>query len=132
MALTPFALLEKRISASVDRLNAERVGIEPRLRGPTVAADTSRAARTITAVVDIKPVLATTRSSSRYNGADATVNAEDVHVSATVEALGEASTWPRVGDHLRMLDRDGSPAASVQKVDPDGMGRVVFKLSWVK
>jgi hypothetical protein len=134
MAQTPFARLEKRLSASVDRVNAERVRLEPRRRGngPVVGADTSRQAREFSAIVDRKPVLANARSSTRYNGAEATLNADELQASATTDALGPREGWPVVGDHIRMLDEEGQPAASVTKVNPDGMGRVVFNLIWVK
>jgi hypothetical protein len=134
MALNTFARLEKRLSASVDRVNAERVRFEPRNRGngPVVGADPSRPGRDFMAIVDVKPVVANARSSTRYNGAEATLNADEIHVSATTDVLGPAQGWPRVGDHLRMLDKDGEPVALIQKVDPDGIGRVVFKLIWVK
>lgn len=133
MALTPFARLEQRASASVDRLMAERIRVEPQAgNGVRIGPDPDRAAYETVAVLDIKPVIANARSSTRYNGSDAKIDTNQVQVSAKVGSLPAKALWPAQGDHLRFLDRDGAPLVKVVNVDDDGIGRVVFHCIWVK
>lgn len=133
MAASPFARLEKRLSTSIDRINAERVRVEPQLQGQIVRGpDPSRAPYEFSAVVDLKPVLANARSSVRAVAAEPGIDTDKIHVSvADAQLPADRATWPRVNDHIRLLDQDGEPLTRIAKVDKDGMGRTVFMLSWI-
>lgn len=130
MALTPFARLEQKVSRGIDRLNAERVRVEPQTGGEYGnAPHGTRQPYEIMAIVDFKPVVVGARSSSRYGANVATVEAEEFHISISDQVMPtDRSQWPKAKDHIRLLDRDGEPVGRVMTVEPDGIGRQTLKM----
>lgn len=129
---TRFQTIERRMSAAVDRLHAERTRVVPTDRnGFASAASTLRTPYIATGVIDMNPVTTLVRSQSRYEGDAASVSADRVHVSYDVAALPAQNLWPRRGDEIEFMDRDNEPRIKVNVVEPDGLGRVVIRGAWI-
>lgn len=129
---TRFQSLERRMSAAVDTLHGERTRVVPTDRNAFAsAASTLRTPYEAIGVFDMNPKVTMVRSQSRYEGDAASIAADRVHVSYDIAALPAENLWPRRGDEIELLDRPDMPLIKVNVVEPDGLGRIVIRGSWI-
>lgn len=121
-----FADLEAMVSGAVDDVFGEAVSIVPRAAGEYVAggADPDREPFTVTAIVDFKPVVTTTRRGSRDGGDMPELAADQIHVSIAAPGLPFV---PRQGDVVVATSRTPVVAFAIAVAEPDELGRILLR-----
>lgn len=122
-----FAELEKRVSDAIDQTMGEATRIE-RLRSNVYFADSadgSRPTTNVVGIIDFNPVAITAQDEGQYDGLQPHLAGERIHVSYATKSFASASHWPRQGDVITALDRDGQPKLKVIRIDQDGIGRFI-------
>lgn len=108
----------------------ERLELVPQASGRYVAAgdDPSRPARQVIGILDLKPTVRRPEGRHAFSADRPDVVTTNASVDFAEEALGPADQWPRKGDVIRALDRDGAPEVEVVTELPSGIGRVSYRV----
>lgn len=119
---TPFADLEKLVSAEVDALMGEPTRIFRKVSGQyfSRSADGGRADIDAVGVVDYNPIPARPKDQGQYDGFQAGLAADKIHVSYTDSRFASRDEWPADGDEILLLDpsRRGT-RLRITRADPD-------------
>ncbi|RWM29408.1 hypothetical protein [Mesorhizobium sp.] len=125
---TPFAELEKQVSAEIDAHHGELTRVVRKASGQYFSrvADGGRANVDIIGVLDFNPVMARPKDQGQYDGFQPGVAGDRIHVSYTASRFADRAAWPADGDEIWLLDpvRLGAKLR-VTRTDPDGLGRIV-------
>ncbi|RWC91654.1 MAG: hypothetical protein EOS72_03085 [Mesorhizobium sp.] len=125
---TPFAELEKRVSAEIDAHYGEATRVVRKVAGQyfSRSADGGRANVDVIGVVDYNPVMARPKDQGQYDGFQPGVAGDRIHVSYTASRFTDRDAWPADGDEIWLLDPDRHGAKlRVTRSDPDELGRIV-------
>ncbi|TIR24025.1 MAG: hypothetical protein E5X34_13300 [Mesorhizobium sp.] len=124
---TPFAELEKQVSAEIDAHHGEATRIVRKAAGQYFSrvADGARANADVIGVVDHNPVMARPKDQGQYDGFQPGVAGSRISVSYAVTRFADKAAWPQDGDEIWLLDPDRLGAKlRVTRADPDGLGRI--------
>lgn len=122
---SPFADLERLVSAEVDAMFAECTRIYPQAKGAYFAgsADWDRDAILVDGIVDFNPTDTIGQDTGRYDGMRPTIAGSRVHISYDVAQL--CVLQPKPGDNIILVERPGAPQYRVSVVEEDGLGRLI-------
>ena len=113
---------------ALDRAFAETIRLVPRRPGGYAegAADPDRSERQVLAIITERPDRIRTGQNAVGREFDQAIVMADTVASIDTTRLG--GEWPKVGDHVVLLDRPDQPVLEITVVESDGLARVLLSL----
>lgn len=122
-----FSALEKRVSAEVDRIYSEPTLILWQEAGKYLAGVENATKMSVDAVgvIDFNPVALVAADRGQYDAFQPVVEGHRIHISYALSNFSSQDQVPTQNCIIIATERKGQPKFKVNRVDPDGIGRII-------
>lgn len=126
---SPFDAAMRSADLAIDRAFAEMVRVEPQKIGEYVATgDPDRSPYSARMIVGLSSQAVKFATMGRMDGELPQVASDEVHIWALDSELpDDLALWPRASDRLVLLDRPREHGLIIAAVEPDGLGRSLYR-----
>jgi hypothetical protein len=126
---SPFAAAMRAADSVIDNTFSELVRVEPQVNGEYTSGDDPECdAYQTDMVVGMYPGTVTFKYLGKYDSDKPQLANDEIHVWLHNDRIpSSAQRAPRQGDRLVMLERPDEHPLIIQRSEPDGIGRTMFR-----